>query len=152
MQPERKAKLTRVTRGVFVLGRKAQRCSPTRRLLTAFVLFFFGFQFSRFYLSVPLDPLLCPTPLASDVAPLHGGHSHAALQQNAPRGTEGGPAFQHCKDYVDGMGLTPVQPMPVPVGISFPWKPPGAIVLLPHILPAPQNDLNPPFHPPRHLT
>jgi hypothetical protein len=147
--PERNAKRRR-WKGDLVLSRKAQRCSSNTRLLTAFVLFFLGFQFSRFYLSVPLDSHICPLPAGSEMMPTHEGPSHSVLQHHAPSGTESGPAFQHCKDYVDGMGLTLAQPMPVPAETSFPWEQPVSYISLSSPLPAPQKDLASPFHPPRH--
>jgi len=136
----------------LALGTNSQRCQPTRRLLTAMVLFFFGCQLGRFYLATSADRHLCPEQWPEAVAGLHGGHDHYAVQGITPPHPEGGPYFQHCKEYAYGLGLTPVQPLAEPVVLSFPWVQSVSVALLSILLPFPQNDLTTPFHPPRHLS
>lgn len=133
-------------------GANSQLCSPCRRLLTVVVLFSFGLQFGRFYLATSADPHLCPEQSLGAVADTHGEHSHHPVQDITPPDPESGPYFQHCKEFVYGLGLTPVQPLGEPVVLAFPWTPSVSVALLPILPPFPQNDLTTPFHPPRHLS
>jgi hypothetical protein len=135
----------------FAPRAQLQHCSNVHRVFTALVLFFFGFQFSRFYFNVSLDRHTCPGPAASEVLEMHQGHNHPAMEMTSPLPAEGGPYFQHCKEFLDGMGLTPVQPMTETIEITFPWTPPVPVVAFPQNRMLPQNDLAPPFHPPRAL-
>lgn len=136
--------------GGLALGANSQPCLPTRRLLTAVVLVVFGLQFARFYLGTPAGRHLCPEQSLGDVADMHAGHNHHAVQEIPPQNPEGGPYFQHCKEYFHGLGLTPVQPLAEPVVLSYARTQAVSIVLLPTLLPFPQSDLATPFHPPRH--
>ena len=133
-------------------GAGSQCFSPARRLLTVVVLFSFGIQFGRFYLPASADPHLCPEQSLGEAADTHGEHSHHPVQDITPPDPEGGPYFEHCKEYVYGLGLTTVQPMAEPGVLAFPWTPSVSVALLPTLLPFPQNDLTTPFHPPRHLS
>lgn len=143
----------RVRRRVgFVRVSQGQPCSATRRLLTAVVLFAFSLQFGRFYLATAVNPHLCPEQSPIEVGEAHAGHDHHLSRQIALSDPEGGPYFEHCKDYVLGLALSPVQPMVETVTQAFPWTPLVSVALLPMLLPFPQNDLTPPFHPPRHLS
>jgi len=136
----------------LAIGASSQCYSPTRRLLTAVVLFFFVFQFGRFYLAASADRHLCPEQSQGHVAGMHAGHHHHEIQGITPPDPEEGPYFQHCKEHAYGIGVTSVQPLTEPVVLSFPWTPSVSVALLPILLPFPQNDLTPPFHPPRHLS
>jgi hypothetical protein len=138
--------------GGLALGANSQRCSPTRRLLTAAVLFFLVLQFCRFYLGASADRHLCPEQSPDDVAGMHAGHNHHEDPEIPSPNPAGGPYFQHCKDHVYSLGLTSVQPLAEPIALSLPWTPSVAVAWLPILLTFPQNDLTTPFHPPRHLS
>jgi hypothetical protein len=114
------------------------------------VLVIFALQFARFYLGTPAYRHLCPEQSLGDLAGTHAEHNHHAVREITPPNPEGGPYFQHCKEYFHGLGLTPVQPLAEPGVLSIHWTQSVFVALLPIPLPFPQNDLTTPFHPPRH--
>jgi hypothetical protein len=126
--------------------------TPTRstgtRVVAAVVTFFFAFQLSRFFIVASVAPGLCPAD--SDASLLaSGGHHHDENAVSLPKNHDPGYYFQHCKDTVDGLALTPVQPLGLPgATIHFVpdtnWSaaPSAAVSATEHFLPAP-------FQPPR---
>ena len=120
-----------------------------RRSLTLAMVVLFSFQLSRFYLIAHLDPLICSEPnhQHSSLAETHG-HSHEDAGV-LPHSHDDGFFFQHCKDSYDGIGLTPAQPLGLPVTASPGLPETVWTMILPDILPRAERFLPPPFQPPR---
>jgi len=134
--------------------RGSNRSRPTRaeQVISLVVLLLFSFQIGRFYLTAPLELHECPAPAPVGSELLHGSHSHthSPAQALAPPGSDRGYYFQHCKEYVYGVGLTPAPALDVPVVSSFPWALTASIVSIPEIPLPTQDHYSTPFHPPRH--
>ncbi|OFV99405.1 MAG: hypothetical protein A3F68_04465 [Acidobacteria bacterium RIFCSPLOWO2_12_FULL_54_10] len=101
----------------------------TDRSKAVLIAAFFCFQFSRFYLIVPLNGFECFEPnflrgvAAMDDHSHHheaaAGHAHAQLaSQDQPQSQQPGFAFEHCKDTYNGIALTPVQSLGMPVDFT----------------------------------
>jgi hypothetical protein len=84
------------------------------RLTALAVLVLLCFQLSRVYLVVPTDEFVCSIPGHSHGSESVGDHHHdddGEFQLTSLAGQEDGRTYiQHCKDTVDGSGLTPAQP------------------------------------------
>lgn len=135
------------------LLRRALRRCLARKAITVTVAAFFFFQFIRFYLVAPLDVFACFEPnfrhqgisAVSDHVHDHadvGFHSHSKDE---------GYALQHCKDTYNGIGLTPVQPLGLPVAVPQEFLGLALTAALPEPSQPLENFLPPPFQPPRHL-
>jgi hypothetical protein len=122
---------------------------PARQILTWTVLFFFGLQFTRFFLVTPLDRHFCPDPSENAAIPMSMAHGDAAMEQSSSPGREEGPTFQHCKESAYGTGQTGVQPLVVPAPFSVTWTPRVVSLSATTIAGLPQNEPALPFHPPR---
>lgn len=133
-------------------ARSGQADRPGQRLVAIGVVFFLGLQLGRFYLTTSVNLLLCPedSPAAATEQHVgHAGHNHAASPEHAPLDSGGGPYFQHCKDHVYGLGLTPLQFLMEPVICPYPRRGNGTVAAGHPVLARHQNDLTAPFHPPR---
>ena len=126
---------------------------PRNRLIALAVVTLFTLQLSRFYFTIQLDQFICydANHTHQTGSPNAHGHQHEG-EEALPHSHDDGFFFQHCKDTFDGIGLTPVQPLGVPLAVSC--QPPMAVgtiaarekpQLLEHFLP-------PPFQPPRSLS
>jgi hypothetical protein len=136
----------------FAPGSNHRSGLPRKQVLTLLVLFFFGFQFSRFYLATPLDHDFCPEPSERATIPMGPAPSQSSGERMADPSSDGGPFFQHCKDYVYGISLTPLQALTAPAPDNLAWTQPVSVLQIPAVLALTQNELVPPFHPPRHLS
>ena len=126
---------------------------------TAFVaLCLFCFQVVRFYVVIPLDAYTCGSLdyTYGDARSTHHhdfetnqpDHDH---DQALPQDDDDRQYFQHCKDTLNGLALSPVQPFGLPVlvtqqGPQCSW---ANLATNPHK--AIENYLPPPFQPPRQL-
>ncbi|MBI4459098.1 MAG: hypothetical protein HY648_03435 [Acidobacteria bacterium] len=135
------------------LWRRAwQRC-PARKAITVTVAAFFFFQFIRFYLVAPLDVFECLEPNFRQGASAseNHGHHHDAVELQS-HSEDAGYTLQHCKDTYNGIALTPVQPLGLPVAVSQEFL----RLALPTAVCEPsqplENFLPPPFQPPRNLS
>lgn len=134
------------------MGSPSQSRHPGR-LTAVVVAVAFAFQLTRFFLVVPLDSFVCYEPKHSQESSLPGHHHHDNDEEHAgaPHQHDNGTYFQHCKDTFAGIGLTPVQPLAMPLAVS----PAPAELSLPQLLPpsarAAERSLPPPFQPPRNL-
>ena len=128
-----------------------------RRSLTLAMVVLFSFQLSRFYLIAHLDPLICSEPNHQHSSSLAATHEHpTAVHKHShedagslPHSHDEGFFFQHCKDSYDGIGLTPAQPLGLPVTASPGLPETVWTMILPDILPRAERFLPPPFQPPR---
>lgn len=124
--------------------------SQPHRVLYVAVLAFFCFPITRFYLSAQLTSEHCLELEHSHArsSAVHTHHSHSEL---LPPARGDGFFFQHCKDTYNGIALSPVQPLGVPVLVSF--EPPQILLRAIERTPAQLPESLPPFffHPPRHL-
>ena len=135
------------------LREPSRRCL-TRKVITVTVAAFFFFHLSRFYLAAPLDVFECfePNFRHQGVSALENhGHHHDEVGIASPS-DDAGYAFQHCKDTYDGIGLTPVQPLGLPVAVSQESLELALTVALREPSQPLENFLPPPFQPPRNLS
>ena len=110
------------------------------------VLVLFCFQFSRFYLTVEGGQFLC---LDADVPDFSAPHHHHEGELSAAHHSDGGYSIEHCKDTLDGIPLTPVQPFGTAAAMTLE---PSQLVAaaFPVADPvAPDGVLPSPFQPPR---
>lgn len=122
----------------------------------AFVLLgLFCFQLSRVYLVVPADAYMCSFPSPSHESETVSGdhHHHDEAASSAPfllaNEDDGRSYFQHCKDTLDGLGLTPAQPFGL-AAVMQPQPPqPTNYIASIHTPAVLDNFLPPPFQPPR---
>ena len=124
-----------------------------KRMLALTVMALFSLQLSRFFFIIQLDPVLCYDANHSHEADSPDGHEHHHEGEQALDHTQDdGFFFQHCKDTFDGIGLTPVQPLGVPVAVAY--LPPTAVATDgASENPQPLDQfLPPPFQPPRSLS
>ena len=122
------------------------------RAIALMVVSLFTFQLSRYYLIIELDKFIC-----LDATHAHGVGSGAAGHHHDDAGAvahshDDGYVIQHCKDTFDGITLTPVQPLGVPVTASYPLSLAIRAVPASQQSQAVENDLAPPFQPPRNLS
>ena len=92
------------------------------RVVAACVAVLFCFQFSRFYLVIPLDQFLCLEANHTHGVASQSGHDHHLSSESLPHShgsKDTGYYFQHCKDSFEGMALTPVQPLGMPPAASI---------------------------------
>ncbi len=134
------------------LRRGGSNALPASRAIALAVSVLFCFQLSRFYLVIQLDRFVC-----FDLSHNHepgvpaAPHDHPDGEEAVPHSHDEGDHFQHCKDAFDGIGLTPVQPLGVPVAVST-QRPETAWVASLPVNPRPvETNLSPPFPPPRYL-
>ena len=121
-----------------------------RRSLTLAMVVLFSFQLSRFYLIAHLDPSICSEPNHQHSSSLAETRAHSHEDAGAlPHSHDDGFFFQHCKDSYDGIGLTPAQPLGLPVTVSPGLPETVWAMILPDILPRAERFLPPPFQPPR---
>lgn len=135
------------------LWRKARRQSLARKAITVILAVFFCFQFLRFYLVAPLNAFECFEPNFRHGISALEGHGHHHDEVGAPSHSDDeGYAIQHCKDTYNGIGMTPVQPLGLPIAVSqafsglaltTAWSEPNQPL---------ENFLPPPFQPPRNLS
>ena len=119
----------------------------TRRSLSLALVALFCFQVSRFYLSVQMNPVLCPHHHPAPVMGT-GMHSHH-MTEAAPQGQEGCFYFQCCQETYFGLGLTPVQPLGSPVSVARAQQESAWTRVLPEGRSIAETFLPPPFQPPR---
>ncbi|MBI4463758.1 MAG: hypothetical protein HY647_03540 [Acidobacteria bacterium] len=112
----------------------------------------FSFQLSRFYLLVELDNFICLEANHTHTAgsPAHNHHHDDAAA--APHSHDEDFKFQHCKDTFGGIALTPVQPLGTPERVSLQLPLGSRATLSVPQYPPIENDLAPPFQPPRVLS
>ena len=129
-------------------GRITCRHSVLQRTICLGTLVLFGFSISRFYVAVAVECLEHPQTHEANAS---SDHSHAHLGQPRSQENDSGFYFQHCKDSYDGVGLSPVQPLGVPIPVFS--VPPAATqtTLEPQGFRLPESFPLPFFHPPRHL-
>lgn len=129
--------------------------SPLQRAVACLILGLLCFQLSRVYLVVPADAFICAAPEHDhDGATLvnddhdHGGDALEAVVEDAHDGRS---YITHCKDTIDGQGLTPALPY-VTRSASAPQMLMETAVILPRETTFPgDNVISPPFQPPRTL-
>ena len=137
----------------MVSGRTAR---PSRSLqqqaIALLVVSLFTFQLSRNFLIIELDQFICLEPTHTHgVGPASSMHHHDAAEAT-PHSHDDGNAIQHCKDSFGDIALTPVQPLGSPVMASYQPPPASRTVLASQRYQAVENDLAPPFQPPRFLS
>ncbi len=130
---------------------------PAKRTVALLVLGLLCFQLSRVYVVVPADAFLCNFPAHSHDGSAAAGHHHdydegEALEASLTQNDDGGTYIQHCKDTLDGLGLTSAQPFSLTAAAVTPGPEPSAIILPAETLPALDSHLHPPFQPPRNLS
>ena len=141
-----------------VRSHQAERTSqsPIRCAVACLILGLLCFQLSRVYLVVPADAFICAAPEHD-----HGGatlkhddhdHSDEAMEALFADQHDDRNYITHCKDTIDGLGLTPAHPYSMP-SASAPQTLVETAVILPSeaTLPA-GNVVPPPFQPPRTLS
>ena len=105
----------------------------------------FCFQFGRFYLTVELGQFQC-----LDTADIHvatsAHHTHAGNVTAAP---PDGYSIEHCKDTLDGIPLTPVQPFGTVAAVTFEQPQLAGAGFQPFDPIAPEHALPTLFQPPR---
>ena len=139
--------------GLQRLREPSRRCQ-TRKVTAVTVAAFFFFQLIRFYLVAPLDVFECfePNFRHQGVSALENhGHHHDEVGI-APPSDDTGYTLQHCKDTYNGIGLTPVQPLGLPVAVSRESLGPAMTAALCELCQPLNHFLPPPFQPPRHLS
>ena len=161
MRPASQPYRNRTRRLTVASSRRWLRQLGDRRVVALLALSFFSLQTSRFYLPVPLSPHECPVspPGVSEAiadTPIHThdhSHSHDYSLPLDPTSSNpgGGYYFQHCKDHLNGIGLTPIQPLGTPIAGLFPWQDTPSYLSFPSPPPLAQGDASTFFHPPRHL-
>ena len=137
--------------GLQRLLRRAARRYVARKAITVTVVVFFCFQFVRFYLVAPLDFLACfgPNFRPGVSAVSDHVHDHANVGVHSHSKDEGY-TLQHCKDTYEGIGLTPGQPLGLPVTVSWESLGPSLTASLCEPCQPLDHFLPPPFQPPRH--
>ena len=129
-------------------------CRPgAKRAIALVVVVLFCFQLSRFYLIIQLDPVECFDPNHTHHTTSTGAHDHHHDgEETLPHSHDDGFFFQHCKDTFDGAGLTPVQPLGVPVAVSDRQPETTWASSMPESRRPHENFLPLPFQPPRNLS
>ncbi|MBI4442460.1 MAG: hypothetical protein HY649_03690 [Acidobacteria bacterium] len=141
----------------MVSGRLARPSrSLQHRAIALVVVSLFTFQLSRNFLVIELDRFICLEPTHTHgVGSGASGHHHddaEAVPHSHDSGHDSGYVIQHCKDSFGDIALTPVQPLDAPVMASYPPPPGSRTVLASQRYQAVENDLAPPFQPPRILS
>lgn len=139
-------------------ARQAERTlpSPFRCAVACLLLGLLCFQLSRVYLVVPADAFVCAAPDRD-----HGGATLS--HDDHDRGDEALEALladehddrnyvTHCKDTLDGLGLTPAQPYNTPAAEAPQPLIETAVVLPGDTLSPLDTYLPPAFQPPRNLS
>ena len=129
-------------------------CSPSgfKRTFALFALVVFSVQLVRFYVVVPREAFTCSEPghHHASAGELANGLDHAG-EEVLPPGDGDQTYFQHCKDTLDGLCLTPTQPLGMPVFVAHRIEP-LIWLSLPNQISLPiDNALPPPFQPPRNF-
>lgn len=126
--------------------------SLRHRAIGLVVVSLFSFQLSRFYLVIELDKFICLEATHTHGIGLGASTHHHDHEAGLSNPEEKGFFFQHCKDTFGGIALTPVQPLDVPVIASYPLPLQSGAALAGPGCPAGENDLAPPFQPPKVLS
>lgn len=124
--------------------------SRSKQALILATVVFFCLPLGRFYLLLESDPIQCLEQEHSHVALASGGHHHGPTLTHSPAEKDSGFFFQHCKDTYDGMGLTPAQPLGVPVSFPYHFRGPSSTIRLLERYRLPEGYAPILFHPPRH--
>ncbi|MBI3895074.1 MAG: hypothetical protein HY313_04005 [Acidobacteria bacterium] len=136
------------------MRRRALQRDVARKATAIVMVAFFSFQFIRFYLVAPLDAFECfePNFRHGISASENHGHHHDELGIVPHSNDDESYTLQHCKDTYNGIGLTPVQPLGLPIAVSPEFR--GLALTLAVYEPSQplENILLPPFQPPRHLS
>ena len=130
--------------------RKQATPSPIRsqRVVASLLLFFFGLQVIRSSYILTPNQLFCPEELNEPTAGSAHVHHHEGTDLNS-QSESSGYSLEHCKDTLFGIALTPPQPFGLSQSLSV-YSPQMAWAhARPDTSPVIQNDLNPPFQPPR---
>ena len=130
----------------------SRRC-PGNKAITIAVVAFFCFHLIRFYLVAPLDVFACFEPnFRQGISALENhGHHHDDVGFHSHSEDEGY-TLQHCKDTYNGIGLTPVQPLGLPIAVSQEFLELALTAFLFEPSQPLENFLPPPFQPPRNLS
>src|SRR6266404_6443582 len=108
-----------VSKQSFRASRSAGPAPPSlfRCAVAGLILGLLCFQLSRVYLVVPADAFICAAPGHDhgDAALGHNDHGDEALEAWFVDPHDGRSYITHCKDTLDGLGLTPGQPFATPV-------------------------------------
>ncbi len=145
-------------------GNAARKTAANQAIALAVIAVFF-FQFGRVYLVTKLDAFYaCPhtqvwTSVAShefetqETASAEANPaSEEALESFLPPSGDDSDSIRSCKESLDGLGLTPIQPIVLPVAVS-PQRLPANIMTLARRADFPlENDLTALFRPPRNLS
>lgn len=135
------------------LLRRAARRHVARKAVTVTVAVFFCFQSVRFYLVAPLDVLACFEPNFRQGVSAVSDHVHDHADVGVRSHSEDeGYALQHCKDIYKGIGLTPGQPLGLPVAVSQEFLGLALTASWCESCQPMDHFLAPPFQPPRHLS
>ena len=129
-------------------------CSPSgsKRTVAFFALVVFSVQLVRFYVVFPRDAFICSEAghQHDHAGELANGLDHGG-EEFLPRGDLDQTYFQHCKETLDGLCLTPAQPLGMPVFVAHRIEP-LIWLSLPNQIALPiDNALPPPFQPPRNF-
>jgi len=137
----------------MVSGRLARPSrSLQHRAIALVAVSLFTFQLSRYFLVIELDRFICLEPTHTHgVGSGASGHHHDDAEA-IPHSHDDGYVIQHCKDSFGDIALSPVQPLDAPVMASNPPLLGTRTVLASQRHQAVENDLAPPFQPPRILS
>jgi hypothetical protein len=125
--------------------------SGSKRSVAFIALVVFSVQLVRFYVVVPRDAFTC-----SELGHHHAAGEFAEALEHAggaflPPGGANQNYFQHCKETLDGLCLTPAQPLGMPVFATHRIESPIWLALPNRIALPVDNALPPPFQPPRNF-
>jgi hypothetical protein len=119
------------------------------RVIAALAAFCFCLQTGRFFIGASVNPSICPLDSYGSSS-VGGEHDPDEAALSLPRDHDSGFYFQHCKDTVDGLALTPVQPLPMPT-VAAEQEPVAIRVRIScENQRAAGIELPPPFQPPRY--
>ena len=138
-----------------VRARQSERTlqPPVRCAVACLILGLLCFQLSRVYLVVPADAFICAAPEHD-----HGGatlshddhdHGDEAVEALYANQHDGRNYITHCKDTIDGLGLTPAQPYNTPAAEAPQPLTETAVVTPGDTLSPLDTYLPPTFQPPR---
>lgn len=140
--------------------RQATQQKFSGRGTASLALCLFCFQFVRFYVVIPLDAYTCYSPdhIYGATASAAHGHDHALAydgdqhDEAMPQSDDRHFYFQHCKDTLNGLGLTPVQPFGLPVLIWHQKLPASLVHVARTSRRVIEHSLSPPFQPPKNYS